>query len=262
MKWPNRWTNIRHDTSAYNVLKGLKENDPLYQEFLLSWEANYCSPQTQALARLIQIKFGLDHGDANTPLHNADSPQAVQTGAALREESNDVVPDVIFVSPYDRTLETLAGLCRGWPRLRTVKVYIEERVREQEHGLSLLYNDWRVFFALHPEQKMLYDKEGPYYYRFPQGENIPDVRERCRSTTSTIMRDYAGKDVFIISHHKTILSFRANHERLNAQEYLRLDDEEKPINCGVTLYRGYPDEGANGRLKLEYYNRRFYDIAA
>ena len=35
-----------------------------------------------------------------------------------------------------------------------VKIIEDERIREQEHGLSSIYNDWRVFFTLHPEQKI------------------------------------------------------------------------------------------------------------
>jgi hypothetical protein len=52
---------------------------------------------------------------------------------------------------------------------------------------------------------------------------------------------------------------RANLERLSSEEFIRLDEEEKPRNCGVTIYRGNPHRGANGKLELECYNRCFWD---
>lgn len=38
MKWPKRLTLIRHDESAYNALKKIKAEDPLYQEFKEAYE--------------------------------------------------------------------------------------------------------------------------------------------------------------------------------------------------------------------------------
>jgi hypothetical protein len=54
------------------------------------------------------------------------------------------------------------------------------------------------------------------------------------------------------------LSFRANYERLPPEEFLRIDEEEKPLNCGVTLYQGDPKAGSNGRLVLDQYNVKLY----
>jgi hypothetical protein len=62
-------------------------------------------------------------------------------------------PDVIFVSPYLRTEQTLHFLQEEWPDLRNAKVYREERIREKDPGLGLLYNDSRIYFLMHPGQK-------------------------------------------------------------------------------------------------------------
>ena len=100
--------------------------------------------------------------------------------------------------------------------------------------------------------------KGPYWYRYPQGENVPDVRDRNRSWTTTLTRDFVGKKVLAVTHHLNILATRANLERLGECEFTRLDEEDKPINCGVTLYRCDPTKGKNGHLVLEYYNRKLY----
>lgn len=255
MKWPDYLALVRHDVSAYNELKNIKITHGEYQKFLELFEKDPKAPETIELARKMWQVLRSNEGDHNTPLAN-EGVQAKKVGEKLKETLD--LPDVIFVSPYERTKHTLQQLINGWPELAGVKVYEEERIREQEHGLAVLYNDWRILQTLHPEQKDLYEIEGRYWYRHPQGENVPDVRERIRSWTNTLVRDWSGKKVLAVTHHLTILSIRANLERLSAEEFLNIDEEEKPINCGVSLYRGDSEKGNNGKLILEYYNKKLY----
>ncbi len=256
MKWPESLTLIRHAESAYNEAKRLKQADPLYQEFLRVFGIEWNSEDTQNLAKLIAKRFALGIGDHNTPLSQDAGLQAQTTAEKL--QNLIALPDVIFVSPYQRTIETLCWMKKGWPELEDVKIYEEERIREKEHGLALLYNDWRVFHVLHPEQKLLHDLEGEYWYRFPQGENVPDVRERLRSWQGTLIRDFAGKNVLAVTHHLSILALRANMERLSADEFIELDHKEPPANCSVTIYHGHPELGSNGRFLLAGYNQKLY----
>jgi broad specificity phosphatase PhoE len=256
MKWPNEVMLIRHDTSEYNILKDKKKIDKVYQKFLEAWKQNPDSTKTRRLALVVKNKYNLKCGDAKTKLADEEGKKAYETGMGLSKTCD--LPDVIFVSPYDRTKKTLHCLTKGWKGLEKVKVFEEERIREQEHGIANLYNDWKVFLTLHPDQRKLQEIERLYWYRFPQGESVPDVRERIRSFMSTLTRDWNGKNVLLVTHHLSILAFRAHMDRLSAEEFIDLDNNDKPINCGVTLYRGYPKLGKNGQLKLEYYNRRFY----
>jgi broad specificity phosphatase PhoE len=252
---------IRHDVSAYNVLRKQKETTKLYKLFLFAFDKLPNSFVTRILARLVSRRFALPFSDEKTPLVDTEAKRAEETGRNLREmcERGELtLPDIIFVSPYVRTWQTFEGLKRGWPELANVKVKEEERIREQEHGLSNLYNDGKVFHALHPHQRRLAKNMGSYWYRYPQGENVPDVRMRNRSWITTVSRDFADKGVLAVTHHLNKLSIRANQERLSAEEFLRLDKEEKPINCGVTLYRGKSDQGSAGRLVLDFYNRQMY----
>lgn len=256
MKWPMLLVLVRHDVSVYNALKKKKEKSPLYQKFLREWECDPSSKKTIELARAVCKEFDLGVGDAETSLENEEGFQAFQTGQKLRARME--TPEVVFVSPYRRTILTLQHLVRGWPELGGVTVYEEERIREQEHGLALLHSDWRVFEALHPDQRKLYELEGQYWYRYPQGENVPDVRDRNRSWISTLVRDFAGKRVLAVTHHLNILATRANLERWGSQEFIEADKNEKPINCGVTTYIGRPELGKAGRLILGSYNLKLY----
>jgi broad specificity phosphatase PhoE len=256
MKWPESLTLVRHDTSAYNALKSQKKQDPLYRSFQTIYEKNPDSDEARRLAIEITEQYSLNVGDHDTPLAPKAGSQAKTVGEKLKDKIK--LPDVIFVSPYLRAHLTLEKMKEGWPELSKVKIVEEERIREQDHGMALIYNDWRVFNVLHPEQRHLRNLQGAYWYRFPQGESVSDVRARARSWQNTLTRDYVRKNVVAVTHHLTILSLRANLERLNAKEFLRLDEEEKPINCGVTIYKGDEEKGTDGKLILEVYNVKLY----
>lgn len=260
MKWPKSVMFIRHDTSAYNVLRDKKRKDPDYAQFLREWKKNPFSPTTVDPAHKIKAKFALGVSDANTPLADPDGRQAFETGVKLKAEWRETgeIPDVIYVSPYLRALRTLERIKDGWPEIRNVQTIEDERIIEQDHGLALLYNDWRVFETIHPEQHELRKMLGPYRYRYPQGENVLDVRNRNRLWINTLVREHSNQRVQVVNHHLNILATRANFERFGEARFIHLDENEKPINCGVTLYRGYPDEGKDGHLKLEYYNKKLY----
>lgn len=259
MKWPETLTIVRHGESMYNALKQAKEADPRYKEFKKAYNKREKDPETAkelALQLIADRTFMLDFGDHDTPLSEKGHQQAETTGAKLSEKIK--LPDVVFVSPYLRTRQTLGSMAVGWPELGEVKIVEEERIREQEHGLALIYNDWRIFNIMHPEQDQLRGLQGSYWYQFPQGESVPQVRERDRSFKNTVTRDYREQNVLVVAHHLQILAARANQERFGADEFIRLDHEEKPVNCGVTIYRGDPDLGQDGRLILDTYNEQLY----
>jgi len=256
MKWTQSLTLIRHGQSAYNDLRRQKEEDPTYIWFKKEFEKWPDASSTRELAQEIKDKYSLGIGDCETPLNEEGILQARRTGIKLREIIP--TPDVILYSPYVRTRDTLAEIRKAWPSLVGVKSVEEDRIREQEHGLSLIYNDHRVFETFHPEQRELRALLGPYWYQFPQGESAAQVRDRVRSILSTIIREYSGQHVMMVTHHLTILCIRATLERLTAEQFIKLDTYEKPVNCGVTHYRGDPAKGKDGKLILDFYNKKLY----
>lgn len=255
MKWPESLVLVRHGESAFNELKERKKNDPQYQEFLSATDPE----QIKELAiEIIQKRSDLmlDCGDHNTPLTLVGWQQAEQMASVLKTRMD--LPTTIFVSPYQRTLHTLEGMVRGWPELGKVNVVEEDRIIEQEHGLYLIYNDKHLFEAIHPEQKRLRLMEGSYWYKYPQGENVREVRQRIRSWFGALTRDYRGENVLAVTHHLSILALRANLERWSPKKFQHTDEHEKPINCGITIYRGEPNKGKDGKLVLQSYNEKLY----
>ena len=256
MKWPAEIIFIRHGESAYNALKKKKESHPVYKEFRCAFEENPKGILTMGLAEKALEIFALPDGDNGTPLTDRGRCQARSTGAGMAAVFEK--PDVIFVSPHVRTRDTLCGLVEGWPALAGAKTYEEVRIREQEHGVSLLYNDKYLFQAFHPEQVRLQAMEGRYWYRYPQGENVPDVQLRIGAWINTLIREFTGRRVLVVTHHLCILAIRATIERFGADEFLELDEKEKPLNCGVTVYRESPKKGRDGKLELVSYNKKYY----
>lgn len=125
---------------------------------------------------------------------------------------------------------------------------------ERSVGTRQLYTHWRLFHVFHPEQKELYEKEGYYDYRYPQGDNMRDVNLRMKSLLETITREHCGKKVMGVGHGVTTMGFRVAKERLTEEEFLELDHSNPPKNCSFTLYRGDPKPGKKGHLILDRYN--------
>jgi broad specificity phosphatase PhoE len=256
MKWPAELLLIRHAESAYNNLRKLKEADEDYRRFRTLLESDPSHPELRRMAVMLHKRHALGYSDRDTPITPVGEAQARTTGREMRD-SGIHRPDVIFVSPFLRTEQTLDILQEEWPDLRDATVYREERIRERDHGLGVLYNDSSIYFLMHPEQDELYKLLGEYDYRYLNGENIPDVRLRNLSWITTITREFTGKRVMAITHHLTILAARANFERLSREEFLHLDKHDKPLNCGVTRYIGNPNLGSRGKLELCEYNRQY-----
>lgn len=255
LKWPSRLVAVRHLPSAYNELVAFKRNNPDYLFFKQAYEQDPESRHTRCLARQVLPKLVLGVSDYATPLAPKAEYYGKLIGKALKSTER-CAPDIVFVSPYLRTRQTWQALKLGWPELEGCEVVIEDRIREQEHGQALLYNDRRLFLALNPEQRRLYELEGPYAYQYPQGESVYNVRDRVRDFLGMLIREFAGLDVLIVTHHVVILALRANLERLSVEEFLELDAKNKPINGGVTTYVGIPEVGrrGEGHLKLKSYN--------
>jgi broad specificity phosphatase PhoE len=235
-----------------------KKNDLVYKQFFRSYAEDWCSLETRTLAVAVKNKHSTGVGQNHARLTEEGKRQAMEIGARLKETLT--VPDVVFFSGAPRTRETFECVVQGWPALASVReIYEDKRLREQEHGLLTVYTDKRVMFALHPEQKQLHDADGEYFYKYPNGENVPDTEFRVGLWLMEVGRKFAGKHVMIVGHFRAILALRVILEGLTPEDFIRIDSEDGPINCGVTVYRKDPFRAKRGKLVLQYYNKKLYD---
>lgn len=261
MKWPRQLILIRHGESVFNASRRDKDVDPEYQFFKKLYEKEArrrsgFSARTKTLVRKLMKRYRLNFSDNNTPLTSAGIDQSAKTGAAL--PAIIPLPDQIFVSPYLRTLQTLDGLIQGWPKLSTVKRLLDERIRERNIGLREIYNDWRFLNVFHPDQARLHDLQGKFYYCVPQGESIVDVQLRTRQWLQTVTRESFNRTILVVTHHVTILGVRSLLERWTPEKFISMDETDPPKNCSVTIYKGDPKKGGDGKLILKKYNEILY----
>ncbi len=92
----------------------------------------------------------------------------------------------------------------------------------------------------------------------PGGENYPDVEQRIHMFLDKLVRDYAGKNVLVITHQVPCLLFTALFEHLGEREVLDLGDF---ANCGIEEFVLDTSKKPEGRLVLKDFNRVAYDMA-
>lgn len=241
-KWPASITLIRHAEPSFN--KGKME--------------------------LSETLTAPDYSDYDTPLSEVGMEQALTTGKNLSGKIK--LPQAVYVSPFLRTKQTLGQIQEGWPELKDVKTIEEDRLREQEHGVKTMYPDGKIYLVMNPQQALLRKFGTDYDYREEGGESMMDVRDRTRVLLNTLIREHGGlegivttpEDVLLVSHHLTIMATRANLERWDRTKFLYEDKHNHPINCGVTIYKGFPagseqaGKSKHGKLMLDEYNVKLY----
>jgi len=232
-KWPSRLVVMRHAESEAN----------LRREHLESTSSR-------------DTHVGLEDRDVDVTLTPWGREQARVTGRGL----NRYGPfHVAYVSPYARTRQTadlaMAGL-RSKPRL-----VIEERVREKEFGIleGLTRHGVKLNYPDEAARKIAI---GKYYYRPPGGESFPDVNLRVHSFLGTLIREYAGKRVLVVTHSVVVLCFRRLLERMEEREVLDLDRHDEVKNASLLIYAPGSRDGRAGVPIRKAWNLTLWESAA
>jgi broad specificity phosphatase PhoE len=120
--------------------------------------------------------------------------------------------DICFASPYDRCKKTADEIVRQLPY--PLKVYSDNLLREKEFGRAhgLQANHIRERF---PGEFVTRERDGKYWYRFPGGENYPDVEMRIMAFLERLTREYAGRSVLVVTHQVPFKMFRAVVQHLD-----------------------------------------------
>jgi broad specificity phosphatase PhoE len=220
-KWPDRLVIVRHGESERNVAKELAKEKA-------------------------HSTFGSGLRDADEHLTARGCQQAHETGLYLASATTF---DVAFSSPYVRTVETTDEILKAY-RVSPPRI-ADERLREIEFGIL----DGLTAAGIdteHPKEAARRKREGKYYYRPPGGESRPDVALRVHSFLGTLTRDFRRKSVLVVCHSVVVLMFRRLLARWGEADYLKVDQENDVLNCGITCY-SYDNE--SGKIVLEYYNQ-------
>ena len=165
-----------------------------------------------------------DVGDHAIPLTDTGAAQARAAGAGIG--ATFLRDALVYVSPYRRTRETLAGLLAGSglePReLDGLRVYDDPRLREVEHGYEPV-----------APQEELRRTHGWFYYRFRGGESPADCYDRTSGFLESMMRQVERRQasrVLIVTHGLTIRCFVMRFLHLRVEDF---DEMANPRNCDV-----------------------------
>jgi len=226
-KWPDNLVLVRHGLSIYNEERELVNRGVL---------KTYSS----------KLK-GLRNTDI--PLSAKGKYQARKTGSFLAQKYNHF--DVIFTSPFKRALDTARLIAKSLPK---TKLIIEERVREKEFGIAdgLTPEEIKTIFPYEYSRKI---KEKKYYYRPIGGESYPDVNLRIWSFLHTLVREYPGKNILVVSHSAVMLCFRKLLEKLTEKQVLDINQNDDVKNCAIVSYCFDPNLKPKPKMRLDIYNK-------
>jgi 2,3-bisphosphoglycerate-dependent phosphoglycerate mutase len=223
-KWPSHLVIVRHGESGRNVSKEIAKSKG-------------------------EHLFGSDIRDIDVRLTNRGHLEARITGEHLAKKYEGDNFDVIFTSPYRRTVQT-ARQIRAQMKAK-IPLVREERIREIEFGildgLTTEGIKWK-----YPEEFSRRKRVGKYWYRPPGGESRPDVALRVHSFLGALTRDYREKRVLVVCHSVVVLIFRRLLERWGERKYMKTEAEDDVRNCSVTIYE-YNEE--KKKLILKSFNK-------
>ena len=259
---PSQLIIVRHAESELNVLLQDIVNDPEFRKLKELLRTNPYSGVVRKIAEKLRQKYaGRMVADYLVGLTAEGERQALKTGAKLGQIIEPSEINVIFVSPYARALQTLEKLKETWPKLnnvRTSSVFVEDALREQEMGLAHTYGSFVLFFALNDQDRNMYyvDAYAPYFYRFPNGESVADLRARVNSWYDRVMLEHRGRTVLVVSHGRTISAIRARIENWSSQRFIDEHVDGKVHNCGVSIYRDIKQQRG---MELVDFNMKLWD---
>ncbi|KAJ9555132.1 hypothetical protein OSB04_009746 [Centaurea solstitialis] len=196
-------------------------------------------PRRIILVRHGQSEGNVDEGaytrvaDPRIRLTEKGGREAEQCGLRIREmiekDGADDWKVYFYVSPYQRTIETLRGLGTAFQRSRIAGVREEPRLREQDFGNFQDQEQMKI-------QKAVRVQYGRFFYRFPNGESAADVYDRITGFRETLRTDIdigrfqppgeqsPNMNLVIVSHGLTLRVFLMRWYKWTVEQFERLNN--------------------------------------
>ncbi len=192
--------------------------------------------------------------DEEVELTEAGKSQARITGHILKQSFG--VFDYVYHSGYKRTEQTVDEILRNYSESEKdrMKVRMSSFIRERDPGYAYDMTEEEAKKAF-PYMAEYWKTFGGYFAVPPGGESLAQVTERIYLFMDTIFRDRAGQKVLVVTHAGAIRSFRFLLEKWSYEQALQFSTEQKPLNCGVTVYEY---DKHDHHLHLKSYNKVYY----
>lgn len=180
--------------------------------------------------------------------------QAIETGKRLANYKFDAV----LVSPYTRTQETAALICRQihtkLPKSELVDLLIERRNPSEIVGQN--GDDLKIKQIVDLIDKSFHKDD----YRYSDEENFQDLKERARKLL-IYLSHRPEKNLLVVTHSiflKMIASFILYRDKLTADKYNLLSYKNASNNASITIFEynsGWLGDGWLGRKYFPIENR-------
>ena len=185
-----------------------------------------------------------NYPDFKVPLTENGIEQANNCGVFLKnyckKNGIDTKNATLFVSPFERTRQT-AKIINKYLDIKTIK---EDAILiERQFGLfDNIKNEERVKYKDAWEyQNWMYEHEGYFFTKFPQGESNFDVFVRARLFLGTLFRDVKTGDenFFIVSHGAFLKALQMAYFHYSPEWFC-----EEPFlnNCEIKLIEKIDNE--------------------
>ena len=184
------------------------------------------------------------------PLTPMGIRQAERTGKYLKKRFG--VFDYVYHSGYLRAVQTAEGILKAYNDAERRHLQVRQHlfIRERDPGYTFDMTQTEAERAF-PWLKEYWQTVGGFFARPVGGESLAQVSERVYLFLNMLFRDRAGKKILVVTHGGTLRCFRFLLERWSYDQALAWPPDQKPANCGVTVYQY---DLSKKRLALRDYN--------
>jgi len=188
--------------------------------------------------------------DHKIPLTPEGRKQSRRVGKHLKQGFG--IFDYVYHSGYFRAEQTVEGLLAAYSPAERKRARVSPHlfIRERDPGFTYDMTQAEAERAF-PWLKTYWKTFGGFFAKPPGGESLAQVAERVYLFLNMLFRDRAGKKILVVTHGGTLRCFRFLLERWSYDQALAWPPDQKPANCGVTVYH-YKEK--QKRLTLEAYN--------
>ncbi|MCL7022575.1 hypothetical protein MKW94_013091 [Papaver nudicaule] len=229
------------DSLGRSSKKYINSENGLAKDFLVTPANTISIPRPR---RIILVRHGQSEGNVDESVYTQVPDPKIgltEKGVIEAEECGKRIRKLIesdgaddwkvyfYVSPYQRTLETLQGVGKAFDFSRIAGVREEPRLREQDFGNFQDREKMRVEKA----ERILY---GRFFYRFPNGESAADVYDRITGFRETLRADIdigrfqppgqrnPNMNLVIVSHGLTLRVFLMRWYKWTVEQFERLNN--------------------------------------
>jgi len=276
-------TFIRHLESKYNEYKELIKSNLDYQEFMTTQDISRKKELAHILLQDFFAQVGIDYETWLSSQWHQDWELLSKLYAQLIQNSPQLFPDLIYVSPYVRTRATAHYLLKNiqWLDIdfsklideekledliiwsfngHDIAIKIDERIRERDHWSNVAPSFIRDFWSWEKNYHDMLTKiqrEKIYYHTSPSWwESQAQTNARSKEFLLRNFEKNKFKNILVVSHHLTMIWALLSIFGWSFQTFYKLNELWRPANGSFTFLSQIPktEIGEENKFRVSGYN--------